>query len=379
MSESDQGFDIICLSHLKWEQTLFQRPQQIMRRLSQRHRIIYIANCSTRDFLRSVYKGDHKVYIGRDSPALFYVNVPYIPFTKYLPALNWIGLFIQVVVAKFMAWRLRFRDSYLWVYHPGYVKHARLLRHRKLIYDCMDLFVGFESATDETARLEQRLLRKAAIVFTGGRSLQKATEGVNPRTYCFPSGVEFDHFAKAALPETPIPEDIQSIKHPILGYFGAVDERIDYALVNYICEKRPDWSVVFLGPLINFDFPPVDQPNFHWLGRKEYALLPNYLKAFDVCLMPFVISKLTLHISPTKTPEYLSGGKPVVSTAIPDVIADYSDLVQIADSYKEFIARVDEVLRDPPADLDRRVREKAQAQSWDSIAENMERLVRELP
>ena len=379
MKAADRSFDVVCLSHLKWEQTLFQRPQQIMRRLSRRHRVLYLANCGTKEFVRSVFKGDFRFFVGRDSANLFYLNIPFPPFAKHIRLFQDFVFYFTIVITKILSKRFGFKNVYAWVFHPCYLPHLKRLPHEKLIYDCMDLFSGFERATAGVILQEIRLLKKADIVFTGGKSLQKAKEGVNPRTYCFPSGVEYEHFHKAALPQTPIPEDIGRLQRPILGYFGAVDERLDYDLLNYLCVKMPDCSVVLIGPLIlGCGFVPVDQPNFHFLGKKEYDSLPEYLKAFDVCLMPFVISELTRHISPTKTPEYLAGGKPVVSTAIPDVIEDYSDLVKIARDFPEFAAQVREALNEENADLHLRLQNKAEAKSWEHIVEEMERLLAEL-
>jgi len=368
-------FDIICLSHLKWEHTLFQRPQQIMRRFARDHRVIYVAHCSTKEFLSAFFKGRIRDYIGQEGENLHYLTIPFLPFSRRIGFLRKLTDRLTSFAAKRLARRYKFRDIYLWLYYPSYVHHLKMFNYKKLIYDCMDLFRGFKSSVGNVQDIENELLKKADIVFTGGRSLQKSKEGINPRTYCFPSGVEYDHFFKATLPETSIPDDIKNIKYPILGYFGAVDERIDFKLLDEVCAARPDWSVVLLGPLVQMEKTPVERPNFHYLGKKNYGDLPNYLKAFDVCLMPFVISDLTLHISPTKTPEYLAGGKPVVSTPIPDVIADYSDVVAIASTSEEFIQKTEECLSDKIGDLHIRIRQKAETKSWDYIAGEMKKMI----
>jgi len=377
MNEKKTDFDIICLSHLKWEKTLFQRPQQIMRQLSKNHKIIYISHCSTKEYLANLFKGNLGEYRGKENDNLFFMTIPFLPFARRSRFLQRMTDAICVRAAKRRAKRMGFSNILLWLYYPTYVNHLKRFRYEKLVYDCMDLFRGFTASVGNVQDIENTLLEKADIVFTGGRSLQKSKEGINPKTHCFPSGVEYDHFFKATLPDTPVPEDIRNIGHPILGYFGAVDERIDFDLIGHVCDQRPEWSVVFLGPLVGFDQIPLKRPNFHHLGKKDYADLPGYLKAFDVCLMPFVISELTLHISPTKTPEYLSGGKPVVSTPIPDVIADYSDVVEIARTPDEFIAGVERVMGDSQGDLHERIRKKAETKSWEYIAGEMERLISE--
>ena len=274
------------------------------------------------------------------------------------------------------AQKLGFVDPLLWVYYPSYVDHIRDIPRSRLVYDCMDHFSGFQHSDQGIAEQEQRLLRQADIVFTGGRSLQRGKEGINPKTWCFPSGVEFEHFQQAACEATPIPEDLRRIPRPILGYFGAIDERIDFELIRFLCRERPQWSIVFLGPMIEGSKPPVEAPNFHYLGKKRYQDLPAYLKGFDVGLMPFVQTELTRHISPTKTPEYLAGGKPVVSTPVPDVIAEYSDIVAIAADHQQFLKAIEWALGDQRPDAQARFIETAKARSWDAIAEEMLRIVR---
>ena len=375
---NDDCTGIICLSHLKWERTLFQRPQQLMQQMSHRRKVLYVAVCGLREFLAALLRGRIRELYGRHNENLTYLNLPHLLFFSRLPLIGPLASWLTASALKALARRRGLGEATLWLYFPRFVESLKHFPHRQLVYDCMDFFEGFSSTDAGIRDDEQRLLRQADLVFTGGKSLQRAREGVNPRTYCFPSGVEFEHFHQAAQTATAIPEDIQRLPRPILGYFGAVDERIDFALLASVCRQRPQWSVVLLGPRIMQQPLPESLPNFHYLGKKDYGQLPHYLKAFDVCLMPFVISELTQRISPTKTPEYLAGGKPVVSTAIPDVVADYSDLVRIAQTPEEFIAMTEEALSasgsDTGAELQQQFQEKAKAKSWSWIADEMERL-----
>ncbi|MBN1866114.1 glycosyltransferase [Candidatus Sumerlaeota bacterium] len=378
MTRQSNSFDIVCLSGLRWEETLFQRPQQLMKRLAEDRRVLYVANLPTREAAKSLLRARMRDFVGRCGTNLFYINVPYLPLAKRSRLLRRIVFFVTALTAAVFARAMRLRRVCLWLYYPAYVDHLGLLRFERLVYDCMDLFTGFRAtAAGEKgiAEKETRLLNRADVVFTGGRSLHKARGGVNPRSFCLPSGVDYDHFHRAALDETPVPDDMKTIPRPILGYFGAVDERIDFALLDRVCAERPDWSVVLIGPRIADQAIPIDRPNFHFLGPRRYADLPGYLKAFDVCLMPFVSSDLTHHISPTKTPEYLAGGRPVVSTPIPDVIEDWGDAVAIAATPEEFIERIEAALlrskEEPSLSVLRKVRES----SWDSIAREMLRLI----
>jgi glycosyltransferase involved in cell wall biosynthesis len=374
MEEAPRKSDIVCLSHLKWERTLFQRPQQVMTQLSARHRVLFVGQMGTREFLSEFLRGRWGRLAGRVHPRLGFFHVPYLPFTRHWRTLNGLRRWLVVALARLAAGLLGFRNVWLWLYDPALWPFCAKMPRSRLVYDCMDHFDAFDDADPLNAVHERDLIRQADCVFTGGRTLQKAKEGLNPRTHCFPSGIDRDHFSRARDPQTPLPPDIASLPHPILGYFGALDERLDCDLLRALCRRWPGGSVVLLGPLVRPGLPlPTDEPNFHPLGKKPYETLPNYLKAFDVCLMPFVDSDLTRHISPTKTPEYLAGGKPVVSTPIPDVVADYGESVRFGpfgDS-ATFCDQVEAALSTPPTDS----APPMPARSWQEIAQTMERLL----
>lgn len=224
----------------------------------------------------------------------------------------------------------------LWLQHPSAYDTSGRLAHDLLVYDAMDPFSQFKQSESTILEYENRLLEKADLVFTGGRSLHGAIVERRPDAHCFPSGIDFDHFARGAG-EGPLPKDLASLPRPILGYFGAVDERIDWDLIRHLCRERRHWSIVFLGPLVLMDDVPIKEENFHWLGPKPYDRLPDYLRGFDVCLIPWVVNELTRFMSPTKTPEYLAAGRPVVSTPIPDVVEDYREEVLVAETAEQYV------------------------------------------
>ena len=148
------------------------------------------------------------------------------------------------------------------------------------------------------------------------------------------------HFAQA-LGQTEEPADQAEIKSPKLGYFGVIDERLDLDLLAGVAAARPDWQIVMVGPVVkvrNEDLPRAS--NIHWLGGRDYAQLPSYLAHWDVALMPFALNEATRFISPTKAPEYLAGGKPVVSTPVADVVSRYAGIhaVEIVEGVDAFVA-----------------------------------------
>jgi glycosyltransferase involved in cell wall biosynthesis len=375
-SRPDSPADIVCLCHLKWEATLFQRPQQIMKRLARERRVLFVGRCDFRDWLRNRFRRPELFSGTAAGGKLRFVNLPYLPGSRRLPWLKDVAARISVRTARRLALRDGLHDVALWVCHPAFQPWLQVFPRSLLIYDRMDPYSEFATAPAADARRELDLLHDADLVFAGGRALRVGVEFLRPDALLLPSGVEFEHFAKAREAGLAVPSELAAIPGPILGYFGAVDERLDFELLERLCRLRPYWSVVLIGPLVGFSTPPVAAPNLHFMGSRPYDSLPAYLKGFDVCLMPFAETELTVLISPTKTPEYLAGGKPVVSTPIPDVEWDYGDLVFIARGASDFVKKVEEALQQRGRNWYSLAREKSPAKSWDEIVEAMDEAMR---
>ena len=233
-----------------------------------------------------------------------------------------------------------------WYYTPMMLPFSAHLEPDCVVYDCMDELANFRFAPPELLPLERRLLDRADIVFTGGYSLYEAKREKHGNVYPFPSSVDRAHFMKARSVDSE-PADQRDIPGPRLGFYGVIDERFDTQLLDAVAKARPDWSFVMLGPVVKIseeDLPRRD--NIHYLGCKSYDELPAYLGGWDVALMPFAINAATRFISPTKTPEYLAGGRPVVSTPITDVKRHYGDLagVRIARTPDQFVAACEAAL-----------------------------------
>jgi UDP-galactopyranose mutase len=251
-----------------------------------------------------------------------------------------LGLMLDGVLAGFGG------DLIRWYYTPMMLEFSRHLEAICTVYDCMDELANFKFAPPELTILERELMALADVVFTGGYSLWEAKRDRHSNIHPFPSSVDRAHFAKARVMRQE-PADQAALAWPRLGFYGVIDERMDIDLLGRLADARPSWSFVMVGPVVKID--PADlpkRPNLHYLGGKTYDELPHYLGGWDVALMPFAINDFTRFISPTKTPEYLAGGRPVVSTPIVDVVRHYGDLegVKIAATPDEFIAACDQAL-----------------------------------
>ena len=234
----------------------------------------------------------------------------------------------------------------LWFYTPMAVPLARDLRPLATVYDCMDELSAFKGAPPLLVERERELFSLADQVFTGGHALYERKRGQHPHVHAFPSSVDVPHFAKARAVQDD-PEDQKALPHPRLGFYGVIDERMDLELLADLAAARPNWSFVLIGPVVKIEESCLPRaPNIHYLGSKSYDDLPRYASGWDVALLPFARNESTEFISPTKTPEYLAAGLPVVSTSIRDVVRPYRalGLAYIADSATDFAAACEAAL-----------------------------------
>jgi glycosyltransferase involved in cell wall biosynthesis len=326
--------DVVCLSHLRWN-FVFQRPQHLMSRLSAAQRVFFVEEPVWED------RATPELVLRHEEPGVM-VAVPHLPRTfagDGEPAAGAQRLLLDRLLASHQV-----RWPILWYYTPMALAFSGHLRSRLVVYDCMDELSAFAGAPPELRAREDRLFARADLVFTGGRSLYEAKRERHAHVHLFPSSVDVAHFRQArAIAGSAEPEDQRPIPRPRLGFAGVIDERMDLDLIDGVARERPDWHLVMLGPVVKIDPRTLPRrPNIHFLGMKSYQALPAYLAGWQVALLPFARNEATRFISPTKTPEYLAAGRPVVSTSIRDVVNPYglTGLVRIADTVPEFVSAV---------------------------------------
>lgn len=274
--------------------------------------------------------------------------------------------------------RAQYPNPIAWVYTPMAMPLLDAVAPRAIVYDCMDELSAFKDPPPELGLREEALLATADLVFTGGPSLYAARRHRHPNVHCFPSSVDVSHF-RQALDRNIAHPALLELQGPKLGFFGVLDERIDLGLIAAIADQRPHWQLVLVGPIAKIDADQLPRRvNIHYLGQQSYQKLPQFLAAWDVCLMPFAMNESTRYISPTKSLEYMAAELPVVSTPVPDVQALHSDVIDIAGSTGEFIACCERALS--MSDIARqsrirRMREKLSHTSWDHTAAAMRELL----
>ena len=368
--QREADFPIIVHSHLGWD-WVWQRPQQFHSRLSQRHKILFIEGpapkaglAAARASLREVADYPNIVVLQMEMPADRWSDVA------------WVDKERRRLVESVLSGPLGadFPDPVQWFYDPMAVTaFAGHLNESAIVYDCMDQLSKFRGAPAELVRRERELLAIADVVFAGGPKIWKDKLNYNASCYSFGCGVDAAHFGKAAEASTIVPEEIANLPRPIYGYIGVVDERIDYELIAKLAEANAGGSVVMVGPWTKVDvstFPRRD--NLHWLGQRGYGQLPAYAKGFDVCLMPFALNEATEFINPTKALEYMATGRPIVSTAIEDVILQFEDVVKIARTHEDFVFRCQRAAAQPNPLALRRGLKLAKANTWESIVSQLE-------
>ena len=363
---------LIVLSHWRWD-SVCRRPQRLMSCLSRHYPIVYVEEPVCRPGPPGLV---------RKQRGAVEVLVPHTPVEA--PGFHDDQLRL---LGPLLAAYLRERSieaSIAWFYTPMASPLVAVLQPRLVVYDCMDDLSALKDAPPELPQREAQLLQAASLVFAAGPALYEAKRRLHPRVHCVPSAVDPARFSPSRLdPSSEQAREADRLQerlpHPRLGFFGIIDERIDLGLLDALAAARPDWQIVMAGPVVKLDPASLpERPNIHWLGQQPQDVLPYLMAGWDVCLMPFVLNDITRCMSPTKTLEYMAGEKPIVSTAVPDVVALYGDVVRLARDPAQFIEACAGLLRETGHQRARRLSNMTSTvfrTSWESTAQCMHELM----
>lgn len=393
---------IVCLSSQRWDDAMWTNKQHIMSRLGRAHDVLYVnfGPLSLKRLALSLPETPERLrrplqlfsrprvrdkdgvrlldFFGFHLPEKFAHGHPLRVFGQFDLRVRQLGAYLRAEGIT---------DAILWVYHPGYGAGVAELSHRLLVYDCVDeytAFPEFRQAKEWMRERERALCERADLVFCTAPELYQRKRVFNPdHTHLVHNVGDAEHFEHASDPDLRIPADLEAIPHPRIGFIGAVsDYKLDVEWLLHAAEKRPDWSIVVIGPTGIAD-PGTDvsalaaAPNVHLLGHREYAKLPAYLKGFDVAVIPYRINDYTRSVFPIKFFEFMATGRPVVISKLPALEA-YHDAVLVADSAPQFVARCEEALANPDRGREARVA-LARKHSWPArIAELMAHIERRL-
>ena len=358
--------DLVCFAHLHWD-FVWQRPQHLLSRFAQHGRVFYVEDA----FYHADDLIEPHVEVKERQNGLKVV-VAHLPQRLRHDEAAADQAQFELLSRFFQAQGIL--DYVFWYYTPMALGKSRHFQPRLTVYDCMDELANFKFAHPELKSREQDLFQKADLVFTGGQTLYEAKREQHADAHAFPSSIDKAHFGQARGPLAE-PADQACIPHPRIGFFGVIDERLDIELLRELSQNHPEWQFVIIGPVVKIDPATLPRtPNVHYLGGKDYQELPAYLKGWNVATLLFADNESTKFISPTKTPEYLAAGNPVVSTPIRDVVRPYGDLnlVQIAENATDFGAAIATALTQrTDADWQRRTDDYLATISWDQTWQRM--------
>lgn len=377
-----RGRDILCFSH-DWTGDPLSKTH-LMRLLARHNRVLWVNSigyraptASKRDLARVFQKLKAAAQPIREVQKNIFVMNPLAVPSWGLPAVKKLNFHLLRFQVRRAMRKLHFRRPLNWVFNPAAGLLAGALGEERIIYYCVDEYTAFSGVAREAlARIERDLLDRADLVIVSAAKLLESKRSRRASTVLVRHGVDFEHFRKALDPATVVPPGLAGLPRPIIGYFGLIAEDwVDIPLLVHVARSFPRASLVLLGRVTMDLGELASLPNVKVLGRKPYESLPAYCKGFDVALIPFPVSEVTLNANPLKCREYLAAGLPVVATDIPEVAV--LGQCRIGRDRDEFVRQIAAALEQPGPRVD--TSEKMQQESWDSRLEEVERHLARLP
>ena len=359
---NNQRGDLLTFSHLRWD-WVFQRPQHLMTRAARDRRVFFVEE--------PIFGASASSLCHRHAAPNVTVVTPHLPSGLSADA----SAGAQRTLLDTWMVRSRVKPATLWYYTPIALDISAHLDASTIVYDCMDELTAFAGAPPELRARERQLMARADVVFTGGISLYEAKRTLHNNVHAMPSCVDLEHFRAARQAQDDHPVQAH-VPEPRIGFCGVLDERLDLPLIAELAAAQPGWQFIFAGPVCKIDPSTLPTgPNVHYLGACAYDELPRLMSHWQVGWMPFAMNEATRFISPTKTPEYLAAGLPVVSSPIRDVVRTWGEegFVSIAGTAQEFTAALTEQLaaRAAPSRL-ARIDRTLTLHSWDALWHRMD-------
>ena len=378
-----EGQDIICFCN-DWDGDPLSK-KHIMQRLAKRNRVLWVNSVGirrpetslsdlkrvikkVREFARGSRKVDEGIHVF--SPLAF-------PFHGSAAG-RWINRKVLRWSLLRVCSRLGLRRPITWVFIPASAEVAGALGERTLVYHCVDEYTEFTGADKAgLLALEQQLMEKSHCVIVSSDLLMNNKRRHNRNTFLVTHGVDVEHFRKACVPATVVPDDIRSLKTPIIGFFGLIADWVDLDLIRFLAVSRPEWTFVLIGKAATSLAPVEGLSNIHLLGQRPYVSLPGYAKAFDIALLPFIVNDLTLAANPLKLREYLAAGLPVVSSALPEA-EKLKNILHIGRNQADFLELIQEIIVSGKTGPQMSISQHMDAESWDAKVEELSRIVMQI-
>ncbi|MGC8785900.1 MAG: glycosyltransferase [Anaerolineae bacterium] len=382
-----EGHDILCFAPGPWDD-IWRNRHQIMTRLARANKILYIEPwLELRPMLRCLRRGELSLGDIR-GPRLnivgqnLYVYQPplWAPRAARFP-LNVLTEAIYMASLRQVLRRLQFQQPILWLFLPDTEIFIGRFHEKLVIYHIVDEYAGYSGISASwrpvLERMEQRLARKADLVFVTSPTLLERKRELNERVFLVPNAVDYEMFAAVANDPDATPADMMDIPKPIIGYIGAINDKIDVGLLAQVARTHSDWSLVLVGPVAIKDEESLQTlhalqalPNVYLLGRKAVEEVPRYIVACDVCLLPYRINEWTKNIDSLKLYEYLACAKPVVATNVP-AAQRFSHVVKVAANEIEFISSINSAWKENSPALQAERQHIAAQNTWEQRVDQL--------
>jgi len=383
--------NIICISSIDWD-FIWQGHQEIMSTFAKSgNRVLFIENTGVRTpNIRDIPRLKKRIInwfkttkgFKNEMENLYVYSPISLPF-PYSRIAKWINKYFLLVPIKRWVKTMEFYEPIVWTFLPTGTALDIIdnLDKKLLIYYCVADFEKLLDKPEKVSNTENILIKKCDVIFAQGEVLKEKCRKLNNNVTIFPSGVKFEVYENFKNSLNGIPEDIKKIKKPIIGYVGGIHRHIDFKLIRYIAESKPNWSIILVGP-IQTDISEIkDLENVFLLGKKDYDSLPGYINGFDVCMIPYNLTEYTETVYPTKMNEYHALGKPVISTDLPEVNKfnkNNSSLVSIGKTYEDFVNNISNMLGDARNNNFVKDRiESARQNSWKERIEQMSYIMKD--
>lgn len=382
--------NIICISWLVWD-SIPLLMHHMMTRLSKQNRILFvdppiaysnlvIKPSMLKGHLKKTVKWLHGVQKIYENFYLYYPPPLLLQYGHSEKIDSISQAYIGKAILK-VAQRLGFTDPILWIYHPYAIRPEGQFHEKLVCYDCNDDVAFFYSIhfnkRSSLSEMETALAGKADIVFATSKYLFNLRKEQNPNTHHLPSALDLDLFKKALSPDYAIAEELEAMSKPIIGFAGGIsNSKMNWEWIKAASASHPEWNFLFVGPCVD-PLPSfiTEQKNIVFLGTKPHDSLPSYIKAFDVCLIPYKGEEFLRACQPTKAFEYLAAGKPVVASWIPE-LEDYSHIVRLSRDSAEFVLNIESALEDGKnAGKIKSYVDSARGYTWDDRVEKASLLI----
>lgn len=378
---------IICFASDSWG-SIWRNRHQIMSRLAQTNRVLYVEpqtlpiNKALLNLRRFSWKNQQVSHIANQ---LWVYRHPDWGFNSRWRIFDQLGLKFRISAIRHTLQKLQMSSPILWVVDPH---QCNMIGHFEEILVCYHIVDNYTAAPWRSAQqravieaAEQFMLSAAGLVIVTSPALFEAKKAHNHNVHLVRNGVDYPYFARAINNAKPPPPDIAAIPSPVIGYVGAVNNKLDYELLTVIARARPDWSLVLVGPISNQANARLEQfvrnhsANVYLLGQRDVTEVPYYIQACDVCLLPYCQDSYTQNIDSLKLYEYLACEKPIVATDIP-AVREHNQAVYIATNEADFLHKIEIALTSPvSSEQQTRQRTIAMQNTWDQRVEQLSNLI----